>query len=322
MMNYNLRELNKLSQKCKFNRASIEKVLRLAELLKLFNTNKYLNKMYVLKGGTAINLCLFDLPRLSVDIDMNFILDCSAEKMLEIRTLHRQVIRALVQQDGYTIDSKSRYSYTLDSYLLKYNDATGNIDNMKIELNYSNRILILKPVNYEIKSEIIDNKYILGMNKIELYGSKIAALIGRTTIRDVYDVFQMISNQIISDDEMDKLRKCSIFYVLNSNEFRPIDKLLDQFRLNIENITFSTIKRNLIPMLPLETNIDFNKLKSSVVEFIFSLFTITTDENQYISFFNTGKYKPELLFDESVAKNVKNHPVVLWKMMKYNEFNN
>jgi len=92
MRSYNLRELTEIARSRKFNRDTLEKILRLAELLKLFNENKILKEKYVLKGGTAINLCLFDFPRLSVDIDMNFNFNCSKEEMLEMRKIHREII--------------------------------------------------------------------------------------------------------------------------------------------------------------------------------------------------------------------------------------
>ncbi len=72
MRSYNIRDLTNIAQYNRFNRDTLEKVLRLSELLKLFNENEEFKGKYVLKGGTAINLCLFDFPRLSVDIDMNF----------------------------------------------------------------------------------------------------------------------------------------------------------------------------------------------------------------------------------------------------------
>jgi hypothetical protein len=97
--------------------------------------------------------------------------------MLEMRELHRKLISAFVALDGYTIDPKSRFTFTLDSYLLKYTNAAGSRDNIKIELNYSNRVQILEPENYKLSSKIIDNESILALNKVELYGSKIAALI-------------------------------------------------------------------------------------------------------------------------------------------------
>ena len=46
----------------------IEKVLHLLNLLDQLNRHPMLKGKWVLKGGTALNLFVFDLPRLSVDI--------------------------------------------------------------------------------------------------------------------------------------------------------------------------------------------------------------------------------------------------------------
>ncbi|MDD2682457.1 MAG: nucleotidyl transferase AbiEii/AbiGii toxin family protein [Bacilli bacterium] len=317
MRSYNIRDLTNIAQYNKFNRDTLEKVLRLSELLKLFNENEEFKGKYVLKGGTAINLCLFDFPRLSVDIDMNFNSNSSKEEMLETRELHRKLISAFVSLDGYTIDPKSRFTYTLDSYLLKYTNAAGSRDNIKIELNYSNRIQILEPVNYKLSSKIIDNESILALNKVELYGSKIAALIGRTTARDIFDVFQLINKQILLDSELDMLKKCSIFYLLKSNEFQSLGDLLNQFKKNMENMSFSAIKRNLIPLLHVGERIDTDAFKQTVSQFIETLFELTETEQKYIDSFNAGEFNPELLFDKAIADRLKEHPMVLWKMMNH-----
>jgi len=317
MRSYNLRDLTIVAQSNKFNRDTLEKVFRLSELLKLFNENEELKEKYILKGGTAINLCLFDFPRLSVDIDMNFNSNCSKEEMLEMRELHRKLINAFVAQDGYTIDPKSRFTFTLDSYLLKYTNTAGTRDNIKIELNYSNRIQILESINYKVSSKLVDNESILALNKVELYGSKIAALIGRTTARDVFDVFQLINNNIILDNELDMLKKCSIFYLLTSNEFQPLDELLDLFNINMGNISFSVIRRNLIPMLHVGERIDIDTFKQTVTQFIETLFELNGDEQKYIDSFNAGEYNPGLLFDKEIADRIKEHPMVLWKMMNH-----
>ncbi|MGE4572235.1 MAG: nucleotidyl transferase AbiEii/AbiGii toxin family protein [Candidatus Izemoplasmatales bacterium] len=321
MINYNLRKLNEVAKIHQFNRDTLEKVLRLAELLKLFNENDELKGYYVLKGGTAINLCLFDFPRLSVDIDLNFNDDCSKEDMLETRKHHKKIIQAYVSQDGYTVDGKSRFSFTLDSYLLKYTNAVGNQDNIKVEINYSNRIQILNPRKYLINSKIVDNETALSLDRVELYGSKIAALIGRTTVRDVYDVFKMITNKIIKDHELAMLKKCSIFYLLTSNEYQPIEELLGQFRLNLDNISYGIIQKNLIPLLHVGEKIELDIIKQTVLDYINKLFLLTYSEKKYIESYNAGEYCPELLFDSQIVNRIKQHPMVLWKMQKQNENN-
>ena len=50
----------------------LEKVAQLLELLAGLNRHPYLKGRLALKGGTALNLFIFDAPRLSIDIDLNY----------------------------------------------------------------------------------------------------------------------------------------------------------------------------------------------------------------------------------------------------------
>ncbi len=51
----------------------IEKVAQLLGLLDALRSHPFLKGKLVLKGGTALNLFIFDVPRLSVDIDLNYV---------------------------------------------------------------------------------------------------------------------------------------------------------------------------------------------------------------------------------------------------------
>ena len=72
MPQYNRAELGRMATESGFVRDTFEKVLRLKEILKFLNEDKFLREHLLLKGGTAINLTVFNLPRLSVDIDMDY----------------------------------------------------------------------------------------------------------------------------------------------------------------------------------------------------------------------------------------------------------
>ncbi len=52
---------------------TLEKVIRLLGLLNALRSHPFLKGRIALKGGTALNLFVFDVPRLSVDIDLNYI---------------------------------------------------------------------------------------------------------------------------------------------------------------------------------------------------------------------------------------------------------
>ncbi len=313
-------ELAKASESFRFNKSNLEKVHRLMELLKILNNDKELKDMYVLKGGTAINLCLYDFPRLSVDIDMNYNRDCTRDEMLKNREKNNKIINIIARQNNYIVSDKSRYSHILDSFVLNYTNLDGRPDNIKLEMNYINRIMIFDPVKYEINSDIFGYIQVLALNKIELYGSKIAALIGRTTARDVYDVNKMIEDKQIHENEIDSLRYCSIFYLMTSNDFLSLETLLDNFKINLDYLDEDNISKNLIPMLHIDETLDINLMKKRVLNFVTKLLQPNEREKAFIKTFIQGEYKPELLFDKNLANRLIDHPMAKWKMITYQTY--
>jgi predicted nucleotidyltransferase component of viral defense system len=65
MYNYNKSFLEKVAAETGFIRDNLEKVFRLCEILQYLNENQLFEDHLALKGGTAINLTVFNLPRLS-----------------------------------------------------------------------------------------------------------------------------------------------------------------------------------------------------------------------------------------------------------------
>jgi len=63
----------------------LDKVIRLIGLLNQIFDNSFLRDKLALKGGTALNLFYFDVPRLSVDIDLNYIGSTDRDMMLAER---------------------------------------------------------------------------------------------------------------------------------------------------------------------------------------------------------------------------------------------
>ena len=84
-MNFNKRQLQKEADKYHYIRGTYEKVIRLVDILSYIRMEPNLFNNLALKGGTAINLTIFDLPRLSVDIDLDFTTNSSREEMMQKR---------------------------------------------------------------------------------------------------------------------------------------------------------------------------------------------------------------------------------------------
>ncbi len=72
-MSFSRQYLEQLASRTGFPTESLQKQMALLDLLRELSRHPRLGKAYALKGGTAINLFFFELPRLSVDIDLNYI---------------------------------------------------------------------------------------------------------------------------------------------------------------------------------------------------------------------------------------------------------
>ena len=146
MLIYNKAEIGRVARQYGFVRDTFEKVLRLKEILHFINEEEYLREHLLLKGGTAINLTVFNLPRLSVDIDMDYTPNDTKEDMLVTREKITSLINDHMETEGFQLSKGSRFTHSLDAFYYQYQNAGGNRDMIKMELNYSWRAHILEPV--------------------------------------------------------------------------------------------------------------------------------------------------------------------------------
>ena len=86
-----------------FDPPALEKVLRLMNLLNMLNAHPYLKGKWILKGGTALNLFLLRMPRLSVDIDLNYVGALDRETMLDERLKVEQAVQAVCSREGFNV---------------------------------------------------------------------------------------------------------------------------------------------------------------------------------------------------------------------------
>lgn len=314
MIEYNKIQLGKKAQECGFVRDTFEKVLRLKEILKFFNDNPYLQEHLVLKGGTAINMVIFNLPRLSVDIDMDYIPNCTKEEMEDERDTITSIIKEYMEIEGYQLSTASRFSFSLDAFHYQYRNSAGNLDNIKIELNYSLRAHVLNTVHTEILTDVFEDKFkIHTLAPMEIFAAKTNALMSRAAARDLYDFNNMIYYGLFDASEEDLFRKCIIFYNTISQE--TVNKTFDTSA--IDRLAFQKIRRDLFPVLRKKENFDLEERKESAKQYISKLMIMTPEEIEYMEAFEQKDYRPELLFDDSsIVENIKEHPMALWKCKK------
>ena len=76
-----------------FQPRTLDKVERLLDLLEEMQRHPDLKGKFAMHGGTAINLFMLNVPRLSVDIDISYIGALSREEMLAERPFIERGIR-------------------------------------------------------------------------------------------------------------------------------------------------------------------------------------------------------------------------------------
>ena len=95
---YTKKELRVLMEATGYPMASIEKTMRLLELLRAINEDAFLSENLTLKGGTAINIIHYsELPRLSVDLDFDLAKNTPKEEMLAVKDEVSERIRGLIR---------------------------------------------------------------------------------------------------------------------------------------------------------------------------------------------------------------------------------
>ena len=310
MPQYNRRELDVKAHEYGFNRDTFEKVLRLRTILEFLNTHEYMYEHLMLKGGTAINLTVFNLPRLSVDIDLDFVPNLTREETIDERERLTEILKKYMSEQGYSLSEASRFSHSLDAFHYNYVNAAGNRDMIKIEINYSLRTHVFSSEDRLVVTDAFGEPIkVRTVAAMEIFAAKTNALISRAAARDLYDFCNMADMKLFSDAE-NMFRKCIIFYAtISANK---VNKNFDTSA--IDSIAFSKIKSDLFPVLAVRDKFDLEGKKQQAKEYIESLMKPTEAEMDYMERFMAKEYKPELLFENTeIIERLQNHPMALWK---------
>jgi hypothetical protein len=101
-----LQTLQRLAGETRLQAGTLEKVIRLLDLLADIASDEVLKDRVALKGGTALNVFYLKLDRLSVDIDLNYIGALDREAMLADRPeVEAALTQTLVAQAMHCGDS-------------------------------------------------------------------------------------------------------------------------------------------------------------------------------------------------------------------------
>jgi predicted nucleotidyltransferase component of viral defense system len=143
-----------------------EKVIHLLSLLDGFRGHPFLKHRLVLKGGTALNLFSFNLPRLSVDIDLNYIGGVEREFMLTERPKVEEAVRATCSREGLIVRRVPK-EHAGGKWLLRYESALGQGGNLQVDLNFMFRIPLWPVMN--LNSHSVGSYQVAGIPVLDIH---------------------------------------------------------------------------------------------------------------------------------------------------------
>ena len=178
---------------------------------------------FAMHGGTAINLFVRDMPRLSVDIDLTYIEITERNETLD--SINGALIRIKERIERLRPSIRIQHKENICKLRL---DERGVM--IKIEVNMVGRGLIgeaTKAPLCEAAQEQFDVFCVMPLVPLEqLYGGKICAALDRQHPRDLFDVKLLLDNEGFTD----KVKSGFIFGLISSN--RPTFELLDPHLLD------------------------------------------------------------------------------------------
>ena len=312
-MKFSPSEVLPVAESTGFKAEMVEKVLHLLNLLNALKSHPFLKGKWVLKGGTALNMFMLDLPRLSVDIDLNYIGALDRKEMQAERPKIEQAAQAVFSREGFTT-KRVPDEHAGGKWRLSYQSFTGQSGNLEVDLNFMFRqpLWDIQPTDSHPLGDF-QSKSIPVLDMHEQAAGKLAALLARGQARDLFDCHRILN---MDDLERDRLRIAFVAYGgMNRKDWRTV---------SIEDVDFDAaeLTRVLIPTLHVSTTqqqgspAEFGtRLVRECREGLSAVLPFSDAEREFLDLLlDKGKIDSTILTsDTTLQKRIQCQPLLEWK---------
>jgi predicted nucleotidyltransferase component of viral defense system len=299
-----------------FRAELLEKVLQLLALLERLRDHPFLAGRWALKGGTALNLFYFALPRLSVDIDLNYVGAADRATMLAERPRVEQALRAACAREGLAVTRMPAEDHAGGKWRLRYAGALGQNGTIEVDLNYLLRVP-LWPVGRRDAARVgsFGAAAIPVLDLHELAAGKLAALLSRHAARDLFDAHRLLTATPLDPE---RLRLAFVVYGgLNRKDWRTVAP---------DDVAFTRreLEEQLVPVLRTaflrEVGQDADWAARLVAECragLSAVLPFTAAERAFLDrLLDRGEVAPELLTrDAQLVERIRANPGLQWKAL-------
>ncbi len=254
---------------------------------------------FALKGGTAINLFIRDMPRLSVDIDLVYLPADDRETALARTAQALSRIADAVKTAMPRAEIIRSYEQQNDALRLFVDDDGVRV---KIELSPVLRGSVFAPELRAVSAAVEERYGFAEMQLLslpDLYAGKICAALDRQHPRDLFDVKLLLENEGIDDD----LVRTFLVYLISHN--RTMAELLQPVRKDIAGLYAGEFQSMARLEVPLDILLDVREQLIAVIRK-----SLNDDYKQFLLSFKAGVPDWSLLGLEGV----EHLPAVRWKL--------
>ncbi len=290
----------------------LEKAIQLLGLLEAIQSHPFLRGKLALKGGTALNLFVFDVPRLSVDIDLNYVGAEDREAMLDERPRMEEAIQAVFSRQDLGV-RRIPQDHAGGKWSLRYPAAAGQSGRIDVDINYMYRVPLWPTTIMD--SHSLGSSRATGipvMDIHELAAGKIAALLARRRARDLFDTRLVLS---MGGLDLQRLRTAFVVYgAMSRRDWRTVSDQDVAFDL-------SDLSGQLVPALRIGAvqvldAVDYgNSLVDKCRKALDALLPFNDAERAFLDLLlDEGVVDATLLTsDEVLQRRIQTQPLLEWK---------
>ncbi len=134
--------LETVARESGFRPVVVEKVMRLCRVLRRLDSHPTTEGAWLLKSGTALNLLHLDVPRMSVDIDLNYIGAVDREGMVAARPGFEAALVSICEREGCTV-KRVPGEHAGGKFRLRFVSVFGGSQNLEVDVSYVARVPLL-----------------------------------------------------------------------------------------------------------------------------------------------------------------------------------
>lgn len=310
MENLDPETIRTLSVETGFRAESLEKVIRLGGIASQIGPHPLLGSTLVLKGGTALNLFFGPPPRLSVDLDFNYVGAPDRDGMLRERPRIEKVVEDIGRSQGYLLQ-RSGDDHAGRKIYFSYVNLAGIRDRIEIDLNFVHRIgfgSTRKEPMWQPGEFPRPELTLAGLE--DICAGKLCALMSRCRPRDLYDATRLpkIAIQFWHSHQFKRL-----FVAFSGMLDHPLHAYKRE-RLN--RVDQAQVDMELVSMLAGRGPASASELVEQAWAAVGHLMDLDDAEREFVDRLQLGELRPELLFpdDALLADRVAQFPPLLWKV--------